>query len=511
MANKKKDREWLDSLKEMYKLHDYSKVYPELIEYVNKYPNDDYGKFLLGNVYLRQEQYDEAEKTLETIIDCKSKIKYQVYLLLANVYSNQKKNKLSYEMIDRFLEGPYRDVNQMVILSKTYINLKDSKKALETVNSISKEKEKNIGLNLSVDLADIYSKLGLIDKSEAILDRIVFGNKSNRLILQMSSIKERNEKYSEALGLIHYVIDTIDSTDINYFNVKIKECELLIKRHELDTAINNCYKLLLDNKADKDLVYLTLGDAYLEKNSYQEAKESYETVLKSESNDNRVEALYKLAHLSDISNHLDDALLYDDILIEEKTKYKTEALFNKVFINIRKEEYEEAYSILKKVKNVITNDEYMGYRIALVYLNKVLGLEQEELDNYSYTEKQIMDYSDELCLHHVIDHRKISGAFSNNINVEDLIINTKEKLTKDNICHGDFFDIYEIDYKNIGDNKDRYRVVAIPNTKDIITMYTIKNDEYKYHKECMFTAEEHRKNKEVAEKREKLYSKFYKH
>lgn len=509
MSNKKKDREWLDSLKEMYKIREYSKMYSELLSYLEKYPYDDYGKFLYCNVLIKLEKYDEALTKLEELENCQSKIKYQVYLLLANVYSMKNNVSKTLKMIDNFLEGPYRDNNQLIILSKTYLNINYKKKALNAINKL-KDIE-NTGLNNIVEAADVYSLLGMTDKSEELLNDITFGNKSTNLVLNMARIKEQNENYQGALGLIKYEINNVSSNDPNYFKLKLKECQLLIKEHEIEETINNCYKLLLDNKSDKDLVYLTLGDAYLEKYSINGAKENYEVVENSTNNDNRVEAILRIAKLYESSGKNDEANSYYDILIESDTKYKKNALFSKIFIKIREQDYIEAYNLLNEAKELVDfNEDYMGFRITNVYLNSMLGIEQEQRTDYSYAEKQIMNYNLNNCINHIKDHRSANSPFNSNIDVECLVDYTKNKLTKENVCYEDFFDIYEIDYTDVAVHKDRYRVIVIPNTKNIITMYPLKNDDYKYHKVSRFIEEENKYNKEIVEKRKKLYSKFYK-
>ena len=67
MVEKRKDITWLDSLKRIYKSGEYNKLYPEMLSYIEKYPEDSYGSLLYGKLLLKLEKKEEAKKVLEEL------------------------------------------------------------------------------------------------------------------------------------------------------------------------------------------------------------------------------------------------------------------------------------------------------------------------------------------------------------------------------------------------------------------------------------------------------------
>ena len=90
-----------------------------------------------------------------------------------------------------------------------------------------------------------------------------------------------------------------------------------------------------------------------------------------------------------------------------------------------------------------------------------------------YNATQIMNYDELSAVEHIIERHK--DEFADNINLYKLFseVSLDEKYHKRNIT---FNNIYDIPYPNIGENIDTLRVITLPNSKDILTMYPLYNE-----------------------------------
>lgn len=93
---------------------------------------------------------------------------------------------------------------------------------------------------------------------------------------------------------------------------------------------------------------------------------------------------------------------------------------------------------------------------------------------------QILDYDEYSAIEHVLEGHDLDSdgtIFNPNIDIYKLFNDIQNKLTPKNKVNKLIFnDIYIIHYPNIGINNQEYlRVVTLPNTKNILTMYPINN------------------------------------
>lgn len=509
MLEKRKNRNWLNSLNKMYKSEEYTKLYPEMLLYIDKYPNDYYGLYLYAKLLMQIGRKEETKEVLEKVSDCNIKIRYQSCLILADIYADEGKKQEAKEMIKYQLEDSrIIDRSKKIALANIYIKLGELSDASNTINTIN---VKGASFSELINLADVLNKLGNIKESEELLEKISLNSLPTRKLLQLAEIRERNKSYNKALGIVRLIISKIEYKNEYYYQCKYKECALLIKRNDLDKAINNCYEMLLENNSDKDKVYLMLGDAYKRKCNYKEAKEFYETVLYSSNKDMKEDALYRLGILNEIAGHFEEARLINQSLIDSDSKFKLDAYFKIISLDIKEGNFHKAYELFDSIKHILYQEQsYIGTRITSVYLKSRLGIEQDVDDSFSYVEKQMIEYSEEKSKQHILEHRRQSNSnFNEEIDFDSLYEYTKTMLTEDNICYGDFLDVYEIDYENIANNMNRYRVIAIPHTNNIITMYPIEKNDNRYQRLSSFQEQERIEKLKEETKKQKLYGKYF--
>ena len=152
------------------------------------------------------------------------------------------------------------------------------------------------------------------------------------------------------------------------------------------------------------------------------------------------------------------------------------------------ERYEDAYNLLnsKKIDNFVDNVSIKKYRYLKLYLEKQLGLFNEEVEPSDYIEKQIKDYD---CL------RTIEYIINKNMNA-DYQLNLDNDLTEDELFdfmimlddelrvklktyQDDFCDSYYFRKKDIGRKDEEYTdifgVYTIKNTYDIIDIFPVES------------------------------------
>ena len=279
-----------------------------------------------------------------------------------------------------------------------------------------------------------------------------------------------------------------------YFKATIDIARINILRGKIDDAINICEELKKGSNSDyyNRIIDEVIAKAYTRKNDYKKALEQYNNIDTDEKNRNlnlgKIELLkgnFKKAeeYYSSLNVQLDDINVY------------YEEFYRLALIKFRLKKYDEVEEILdifelNMQKYEITNIKYELDRIRL-YINL---LKNNSVDSYkmTYSEKQILSYNEKEAIKHIINHHvdKVKASrFNDNINIEELIKDVKNKLTKDNVTYDSLFDKYVLKYRDIGygmDNESIHQlmVLTLPNTKDIITMYPCVGTE------SIFTLEE---------------------
>lgn len=154
---------------------------------------------------------------------------------------------------------------------------------------------------------------------------------------------------------------------------------------------------------------------------------------------------------------------------------------------IRTENYDKAYHLLSGLtEEDISQIKIIGlnefYRLTKIYLHNRYSDIPLPLELSGYLENAVLSYDENFALRHIkIRHSKSSllspkdkgSIFEDTTSIEDLFYQLKSnlELSKREIKECDFFDSYLYAYD---DNKIRkIRVLTIPNTTNIITMYPV--------------------------------------
>ena len=123
--------------------------------------------------------------------------------------------------------------------------------------------------------------------------------------------------------------------------------------------------------------------------------------------------------------------------------------------------------------------EDISYVLATRVLQSKRG-EKIDTEPIAYVEKQITNYNKESAFIHIRSRHKDAydgkTRFNSDINIGELYDFAISQMTEENMLYEDVMDVYSIHYPYVGETDDgqpinHLRIVAVPNTKNIITMY----------------------------------------
>ncbi len=238
---------------------------------------------------------------------------------------------------------------------------------------------------------------------------------------------------------------------------------------------------------------------------YNQAKLHFEKALETKSEFPKEEILFDYAKLEIEMKDFDAAKTILSTIREDNNSHMYNKYKELISLAIKQNNYEEAQKLFE-----ILREKHTKYTFELVIIKNIIS---EALNNSSYSENescylidQIVDYSDQKSIEHVIDHHIKNGDFTIDGNFEDFFYYTKKQLVEDNKIYTDLMDIYLIDYENIGTKANRYRVITVPNTKNIITMFPDKTQGFRRKKEYKDSLDQDKKYLE--ERKKKIYSRF---
>lgn len=499
---------WFNSIKQLFSNNKCSIALTEIEEYLEKYPTDNFAKFLYAQILLSagDEYLDKAEKLFEAISYSNSNNRFSSQIELAKIY--KKKGKLEEAgnlLLDVIENSNYNEQNARYL----YANIKyEEEKYDEALKYIKNMKEQDN--KYYVRLAKIYSIQNDKNNLTSALGKIKEEELTVDLLYDLLTVYKQMKEYDKAL-LIASKMKNVNITNNLYSRLCMEEAYIYLQLNENDLVVDKSFEVIESGICDKTKeIYLIMGDAYRNKADYYKAKESYQEALKSTQDSTKQEAVFRLGCLEQDVHHFEEAKKYykdklDDLKIASR-------YIKLIEIAIKEKNYEEADNYLTKSKKYFMKWNIGEYRIIKLLLDKKLNRPISFKDIGTYKESQVAHYSEEEAINHIIRHRNNKNPFSDSIKFKELYKYMKKKLTPDNLCYGELFDIYEVDYPGISDitNAKKCRVVVIPNTKNILTMYPDDNTRGYRNRIKDFKAVEEAQRREKETFKQKRYEKFYK-
>lgn len=296
-----------------------------------------------------------------------------------------------------------------------------------------------------------------------------------KLLIEEGNKNKKREKLYEAEKKFTELLDTENR---NHALLELGKLQIILNKPE---KAKKCFEELLHsfNASKKDIRYATLelGRTEAHYGSLDKAKEYFNSLIDAyEDNAARLE-LAKL-EIENGNFELGEKQLYKIINDKNNDTNREYAINLLIVAYLKNNEYTKAVEIIEKYNF------NMRYREALLLgkeLNIFFDAPYKDLP-FSYTMNQTVDYDEYMAMDHIMDRHnsndKLSGTkFNPDIDICRLFVDIKKELTAENkINRLVLNDIYSVYYPNIGVNGENYlRVVTLHNTKNILSMYPIRN------------------------------------
>ena len=288
------------------------------------------------------------------------------------------------------------------------------------------------------------------------------------------------DKFDEALSYLAKAC-IIKTRDI-YFRANIDIIRIYTLRLQLDDAINLCEEI--KKSCTSNYFYKIIEEleekAYIKKNDYKKAEEQFKN--NRELDERTMKNLGKIELLKGNFEKAEQYFSSLDIQNGNARDFYDE-YYRLALIKFRLKKYDETLIILNRLEENLDVYEVsdMAYEIKRIklYIYKKLNKDYSKINDYTYSEKQIISYDINDAIDHVMNNHYYNpriSKFNDNINIEELFNTIKDKMNDENVTYDSLFDKYMVKYPNIGINMDnesihQILVLTLPNTKDIITMY----------------------------------------
>jgi tetratricopeptide (TPR) repeat protein len=468
----------LNSIKELIAKNSYGKANAELIRYMERYPNDMFGIFLYGKLQYKYKELKTAKEAFNRVAQSDSNNKYSAMCVLGNIAADEgdyDTARMHYKKA--ITESPILEVFAILGWSRMERRIKNVDAALEVL-SLKPSNEPRIKLE---KVKCLYLQDRLTEARE-LLDTINhntqddFFNRS--VILEYARLEKIEGTYESAIKYVEKAKQ--GPKDFVYVQALYEETKLNIKYGDYKKALELCQELMTMHHPYGDEVFLIRGIIYQGLKQIEKATSDYQIAISSEDLNTKGTASFHLGNIMFAKGEFAKAetLLVDSL--EVYGEYFVSGYFKLVSLYIKQERYDEAEILINELVEQfpeITED--ISYVLAKRVLDNKRGRTSTDLP-YSYVERQIISYDKEFAITHINSRHKDGydgkTLFTTDKSTRELYDYIQTQMTEDNMIYEDIMDTYSIEYPNIGTTYEgqplnHIRVVAIPGTKDIITMY----------------------------------------
>ena len=285
----------------------------------------------------------------------------------------------------------------------------------------------------------------------------------NYALFHLARLDRLEKKYNKARKELQALLST-----------KMEGVKTELGRLEAEAGNISEARRIFENMKEKDNDPhgdLELGKLEKGLGNYEEAKRIFRELVDSPLH---YSALIELGLCEAHSNNYDEAEKYFLDLVDTPVKSITYRLL--ALLYVKKQEYLKAYKVIKEaMDNGIDINPYVIMDVTK-NLNVLFNMDYEKI-KYNYSMDQLINYDSYLGLDHVMYRHgeEPNRDFRDDIDVPLLFNTIKEQLVPENKVKGfNYNDIYVVPYNNAGKHNENYiRVITLPNTKDIITMYPV--------------------------------------
>ena len=300
-----------------------------------------------------------------------------------------------------------------------------------------------------IELGKIAVKQGNFDKARTYFKKLIARENNLRAYFELANLEILVRNYNAAKEIL-----------INFLN--LNESSEYCENAKIELA-----------KIERKLGNIDIAKLYL--NQIIESKE--------EMHEQKIWAKLELGKLETNIGNIEEGINLLNELLD--SKLKSLALEQLIYLEIRYQKYEEAYQHyqeLERCSDYIKKKRFVKTKIFLEYKLGILQLENYQ-EQVHYFINQLLCYNSEIAIKHIKlhldkDEEKIThSTYSESIDIDKLYKYAEERIMNSNPDEYEMVDKYivkcnEVIGKTI-ENKltDTLRVVTLPNTKNILSMY----------------------------------------
>lgn len=459
----------------------------EVEELLEKYPENDFGLFQHANILYLLGEFTLAKEEFQNIVDQNLDSKYGALYKLGNIAILENNHELAKELFTRTIEeSPYEEVLSVIALSKLELeeeNYEEAYAVLERYANIDND-------NIVIQRAWILKREGKSEEAYNLLKKHNFDNNNRSLLKNYYCVKACLESelglFDEAEVSFRYVLNGPKTK--SYYRMLIEysifNCKIGNYRRAIDSlleVINGKYGEYYSHKAK-----VILGNIYRECGELELAKKIY-LESANDSNKEDITEYISLCDLFMIEKDYEEAKKYADKYIAKANSNKQKASGNLrlAFIAMKENRIDECERLVNKINPIdLEKTDNKDYKCLKVYLKFLSGNEEKTCDSYLFS--QFRNYSLEGLKEHIDKVHTITkqyiSTFSKDIDFDELILELPDLLEKARLVKNNYFEKYEIEYENIGfvngKKSNTLRIIVFPETKKVITMYPIRDNNY---------------------------------
>ena len=474
----------LRQIKEMFRLSKIEIAEDEIKLYLMDYPNDSYAKSLYADILRVSGKYEEANDIYqEVLIDAKSKKAIgNTYVGLAKIEMINKNYDEAKKYADMAIENGF-EFSGSLLLHRIYVSNNELYKALEVLNFNDDEINKKYNDLIRINRARVYIDVGDIGAAKKELKQVnsEFSEYKKQKYYYLAKIEMVNSNYKKADEYIDLALNLDNKKSKLYLQLLFAKTNILTKLNRRYEVLAICKDIIKLSGGKKQRAYITMGDVYMGRKDDEMAYSYYSKV-----DDPFVLPYANLKLGSLYIQKFDYAKAYEylsKIDITQDEKIKNEVYYYLSLIQFKLRCYDRSIKLIDTI-----NKDFLDIReINTLNRMKVYSMVKEGIpfhrDNYTYTEKQILSYDEELAIDHIfdkhVDNNNYNSRFSETIDVRELFHNIGDKLDQKYKYGSCDMDLYIIPYPKVGyspvHNKmiNELEVITLPDSKQILSMFPV--------------------------------------
>lgn len=514
-------KESINDIKFCMRKKDWENAMVKIDDYLSIYPTDHYVMILKAMTLSRLDKKEESMKLYEEILSYKLTLRNELFVRMQ--YAHSLLVMENFEQAIEYYNSVIEKSSDLELiargkLSSIYCNMKEYDRAMDIL-----EIDGYNDTFLNNKRALVYEFMEKPYKALSVLNKKTYNTIHYEQKEKLDKVYLDQER-NFIIGNAYYKINRLDDAQLYlskvnllnsklYFEANLRLIKILLMIGKLDEAIilsNDIIKKSTSNS------YINTFNtfkayAYLRKNDYKKAEEIFKGLEATPE-----EKLLFFGEIELLKGNFEQAeenFSHFDIEKEDINE-KYDEFYRLALIKFRLGKYEEAERIINKFEELV-NKEYLSnimYEVKRLktYIQNAQGIDVCD-ENLGYSEKQIIHYDAESAIEHIMDHHFDNprlSKFNDNIDIKQLFVDIKNMLNKNNVVYDSIFDNYIIKYPNVGydlkgGNIHEMRVLVLPNTMDIITMYPYAGTE------STFFIDDEEVNEKPKTKRLTQIEKFY--